>query len=119
MSQTGRLTFSTISPLFVDRFKRSLRFGHLQFDQEAISRGFMSHSRVFRVSFILSDFRELSFCGPCGPCYLKNDVGRFSPKLQSDPLEGGRSLGLDNLANLSGSSKCNLHSGNKDVIITR
>ena len=31
-----------------DRFGRSLRFCHLEFDKEAISDGFMAHSRVFR-----------------------------------------------------------------------
>ncbi len=32
----GRLAISDISPLFVDRFGRSLRFCHLEFDKEAI-----------------------------------------------------------------------------------
>ncbi len=27
-----------------------------------------------RVFCILSDFRELSFCGPCGPCYIKKNL---------------------------------------------
>ena len=37
-----------IFPLFVDRFGRSLRFCHLEFDKEAITDGFKSHSDVFR-----------------------------------------------------------------------
>ncbi len=32
-----RLAFSAISPLFVDRFKRSLRFCHLELDEKAIT----------------------------------------------------------------------------------
>ncbi len=36
---TSRLSFSTISPLFVSRFKR-LRLCHLEFDKEAISDDF-------------------------------------------------------------------------------
>ena len=44
MSQThsdthGRLAFSTIPPLFVDRFFRFPRFCYLEFDKEAISDG--------------------------------------------------------------------------------
>ncbi len=46
-SLTGRLAVSAISPLFVVRFGRSLRFNHLEFDKEAISDVFMAH-RVFR-----------------------------------------------------------------------
>ena len=57
-----RLAFSTIYPLFVERFGRSLRFYNIEYDKEAISDGRRS------VGFwILSDFRELSLCGPCGP----------------------------------------------------
>ncbi len=48
--------FSTIFPLFVDRFGRFLQFFYLGFDNEANSDD-------------LSDFRKLSFCGLCGPCY--------------------------------------------------
>ena len=33
---------------FVDRFESSLQFYYLEFDREAISDGFMVHSRVFR-----------------------------------------------------------------------
>ncbi len=33
------LAFSIISPLFVERFERSLRFCHLEFDKKAISDG--------------------------------------------------------------------------------
>ena len=38
----GRLTFSVISPLFVDRFGHSLRFFRIEFDKQAISEGCMS-----------------------------------------------------------------------------
>ena len=40
------LTSLSISPLFVDRFGRSLRFCHLELDKEATSDGCMSHFRV-------------------------------------------------------------------------
>ncbi len=63
-TQRGRLAFSTIYPLFVDRFGRSLWFCHLDFDEEAIYGGFMAHSCVFREVLNLSDFRALSLCGP-------------------------------------------------------
>ena len=62
-----------ISPLFVDRFRHSfLRFCHLELDKEDISNDFMADSRVFKGEgvLILCDFRELSFCGPCGPRFL-------------------------------------------------
>ena len=40
----GRLAFS----LFVDRFRRSLLFCHLEFGKEAISHVLIAHSRVFK-----------------------------------------------------------------------
>ncbi len=54
MLQTQSLThkclaFSSLTPLFVDRFGRSLGFCHPEVDKEAISDGFMAHSRVFRM----------------------------------------------------------------------
>ncbi len=56
--------------LFVDQFGRSFRFYHLEFDTEAISNGWSSeNSGNGRWFWILSNFRELSFCGPCGPCF--------------------------------------------------
>ncbi len=57
----GRLTFSSISPLFVDRFGRSLWFCHLEFDKEAISNDFMAHFHVFRggVEFYSPNLRKL------------------------------------------------------------
>ena len=51
LSFTGRLAVPAISPLFVVRFGRSLRFNHLKFDKEAIFDGFMAHCRVFRLNF--------------------------------------------------------------------
>ncbi len=58
-SLKGRSALSAIYQLFVDRFRRSLRVCHLEFDEEAISNGFMAHS----ISW-------LGFCGPCGSCFL-------------------------------------------------
>ncbi len=64
---TSRLVFSTIYPLLMDRFERSFRFCALEFLMVAgvvkpgIHGGF----------WILSDFEELSFGGPCGgPLFL-------------------------------------------------
>ena len=45
-SVTGHLAFSSIYPLFVNRFGRSLRFCHMELDKEAISDGFMEFSSV-------------------------------------------------------------------------
>ncbi len=45
------LANSAISPLFVDRFGRSLQLCHIDFDEEAISDGLITHSRVFREDF--------------------------------------------------------------------
>ena len=59
----------TIYPVFVDRFGRSLRFCHLEFDMEAISDGFMVHIRVLGEGMIFSNYRELSFYGPSGPYF--------------------------------------------------
>ena len=44
---TSSLALSTISPLFVDRFGRSLQRCHLEYDKEAIFDDFMPHSRNF------------------------------------------------------------------------
>ncbi len=43
-----RLAVLALSPLFVNRFGCSLQFCHLEYDEEAISDGYMAHSRVFR-----------------------------------------------------------------------
>ncbi len=54
----------------VDRFGRYFRFCHNEFDEKAISGGFMA-LLVLLVGGgggSLSDFRELCFCGTCGPC---------------------------------------------------
>ena len=67
-SLTGRLSISSITPLFVARFKRSLRLCHLEFDKEASSNG-CRRTGIGGGFWILSDFRELSFCGPCGTCF--------------------------------------------------
>ncbi len=45
-SFTGRLTNSSLSPSFVDRFGRSIRF--CQFYKEAITDSFIAYSHVFR-----------------------------------------------------------------------
>ena len=65
----GTFDFSAIFPLFVDRFGRSLRVFHLEFDKEAISDNCRSKNARYRWGIqILSDFSELSFCGPFGLC---------------------------------------------------
>ena len=43
-----RLAFKTISPLFVDRFGRSLRYCYLEFDKEALSDGCRSENIWYR-----------------------------------------------------------------------
>ncbi len=53
MSQTpslthGKFSFSAIFSLFVDRFGRSLRFCHLEFDKEANSNVYKSESARYR-----------------------------------------------------------------------
>ncbi len=68
MSKTNSVTnsrdiLSSISWLFVDRIGRALWFYFLEL--LAIFDGFLTQSRVFRGGADLSDFRELSFCGPC------------------------------------------------------
>ena len=69
MSQTPH-PLSTIYPLFVDLFGRSLRFNHQDFDKEAISDGCRSEiPGIVRGFSTLSDFRDLSFCGPCELCF--------------------------------------------------
>ena len=47
------LTLLAIFPKFVDRFGRSLRFCHLEIDEEAISDGFMGHFLLFNFKVIL------------------------------------------------------------------
>ncbi len=64
-SFTERLDISAISPLFMVRIGRSLRFCHLEFYKQAISdvfKVFLGRGR--------GDFSELSFCGPCKPCFI-------------------------------------------------
>ena len=53
---------NVISPLFVDRFGRSLQYCYLEFDKEAIFDDFMAHSRNFKgreVDFIKIYWAEL------------------------------------------------------------
>ncbi len=66
-SLTGRLAVSAICQWYVVRFRCSLRFCHLEFDKKAITDVFMPFSRFLggEEGLILSDFRELSFFGPC------------------------------------------------------
>ena len=61
----GTYSFFVHIFVFVDQFGLSLRFCHLEFDKEAISDCFMTHFCVLEGGYILSDFRKLSFCGPC------------------------------------------------------
>ncbi len=42
LSLTGHLAISALSPLFVDRFGRSLLFCHQEFDKEVMYEGFKS-----------------------------------------------------------------------------
>ena len=70
MSQTytGRI-ISSISPLLVDLFECFLVFCYLEF-KKAISDGCRIENPGIGVGYwILSDFRELGFCGPFGPCF--------------------------------------------------
>ncbi len=75
MSHTHSLTdvFGHIS-VVRDQFGRSLQVCHLEFDDEAITDSRSENSRYRgggRGGFlILSNFRELSFCGPFGPCLI-------------------------------------------------
>ncbi len=73
-SLTDNVTFSCSVHIFVvvDRFERSLRFCHLEFDKkEAISDGCRSENLgIGRRFWILSDFRQLNFCGPCGTWFI-------------------------------------------------
>jgi len=57
----------------MDQFRSSLRFCNLEFDEGAIADGLMEQSRIFLK--ILSDFRELSFCGSNN----KNQSSFFHP----------------------------------------
>ena len=48
-------------------------FAIYNFVNQAINNGFKAHSRVFKErggGWILSDFREPFFRGPCWPCYI-------------------------------------------------
>ncbi len=56
----GVVFYSDISQLFfVDWFGCHLRFCHLEFLREAISDGFMAHSRVFKGGYFLI---SINFC---------------------------------------------------------
>ncbi len=59
-----------ISPLFADQFGCPLWFCHLEFDKEAIFMVSWHKPVILERDLILSYFKELSFCGPCGPCCL-------------------------------------------------
>ena len=75
----SRLAFSTISPLFVDRYGRSLRFCYLDFDEMPflmISWQIAVFSRGR--GWILNNLRDLCFYSPCWPCFTvkQTDVQR-------------------------------------------
>ncbi len=61
-SLTDNITFRCYShiSIIVDRFGLSLRFCHLEFDKEV---------KYGTLPCFGGDLRELSFCGPCGPCF--------------------------------------------------
>ncbi len=63
----SRLALSTISPMFVDRFGRSLWFWHLEFDKKAMSDGTGVKMPGICKAFLI---HFLSYLGPCGSCYL-------------------------------------------------
>ncbi len=67
-SLTGCLHISSLSPLFVDRFGRSLLFYYLEFVKKAISDG-CSRENPDISGAVYTDFREMSFCGPRGSCF--------------------------------------------------
>ena len=68
----GTFSYNAHISVVVDRFERSLRFCYLEFDMEAISDICRSENAQYRWGFcILSDFRQLSFCGPCGLFFIK------------------------------------------------
>ena len=68
--------FLAISPLFEDRFGRSLQFLHIEFDREAISDACRSGNARYRWGVLnFNYFSELSFCGPCGACFYKHSTG--------------------------------------------
>ena len=61
---TQHVTFSCVDQIsvIVDRFGRSLRFCHLEFDKEVILM--VTGLKIPGIDVKLSDFRKLSFCGP-------------------------------------------------------
>ena len=65
------VTDSLTDPLgLLDDISCSLQFCNLEFDKQAISDGCRSEiARYWWRVLNLSDFRELIFCGPCGPCF--------------------------------------------------
>ncbi len=69
-SLTGRSTLSAISSLFVVQFWHSLRFCYLEFDKEAMVVEVIMPGIGAKGFWIQHDFRELSFCGPWGPCLI-------------------------------------------------
>ena len=64
-SLTGHLATSAISPLVVDLFGRSFGFATYNLIRKLFLMVSWLNYRVFRRVRILSDFIELSFCGPC------------------------------------------------------
>ena len=48
----GSLAITSISPLFVDRFRRSLRFCHIEFEKEAISDRCRIENARYRWGFL-------------------------------------------------------------------
>ncbi len=75
------LLFRQYLRFFVDWFGRFLRVCNLEFDREAILMVVGVKMAGIGEGFgILSNFRELRFCGPCGPCF------NYSPLFQSQLL---------------------------------
>ncbi len=58
----GVLALLAISTLSVDRFARSLRFCHVEYDEEGIYYGFMANSRVLQIkSLKVGKYLNLNF----------------------------------------------------------
>ena len=86
-SLTGRLAILAISPLFVDRFGRSLLFCHLEFDEEAMYDDLRSEKAALlwsykQYNYLIYKFyiRVNLFCYSCDTLFNEN---KFIEKLVS------------------------------------
>ena len=85
----------------MNRYGRSPRFCHLDFDKEAISDSYRGENARYRRKVSnLSYFRKQSFCGPCGPCllnltettyvsqYVKTSLSDLSRERKKETIKG-------------------------------